>query len=86
MAIAQRATAGPRRAWRSVAAVAAGFLLASCSTNPASTVAGTSAHAGQPATGSHRSTVSSLTGISTLRSLFNRADGHTRLVLIFSPT
>ena len=29
---------------------------------------------------------SSLNAISALRSLFNRAYGHTRLVLIFSPT
>jgi len=30
--------------------------------------------------------VISLTQIATLRSLFNRDDGHPRLVLIFSPT
>jgi hypothetical protein len=30
--------------------------------------------------------VISLTSISTLKALFNRADGHARLVLIFSPT
>jgi hypothetical protein len=30
--------------------------------------------------------VVNLTSIATLKTLFNRADGHARLVLIFSPT
>jgi hypothetical protein len=42
--------------------------------------------AARPAAASRPSGVISLNAISTLRSLFNRADGHTRLVLILSPT
>jgi hypothetical protein len=57
-------------------AVTAGSALMSCS--PAAPAAGPGAAA--------RSGVVSLTGISTLRSLFNRDNGHPRLVLIFSPT
>jgi hypothetical protein len=68
-----------------VTAVVSGFLLVSCSSPPASTAPGASASASRPAA-AHPGGVISLNDISTLRSLFNRADGHTRLVLIFSPT
>lgn len=59
------------------AAAAAGLVLASCS--PAAPAAG-------PGASSRTGGVISLTGISTLKSLFNRDNGHPRLVLIFSPT
>jgi len=66
----------PRRQWLAVllAAAAASVLLTSCA--PA-------AHAGHKAS---QGGVITLSHISTLKSLFNRADGHPRLVLIFSPT
>jgi hypothetical protein len=60
-----------------VAAAAAGLVLASCTS---------SSPAAGPGTTSQGSGVISLTGISTLRSLFNRDNGHPRLVLILSPT
>ena len=66
-----------------LAAVAAVFLMAACS--PAA-APGTSASAGPPGSATHPAGIISLSTVSTLRSLFNRADGHTRLVLIFSPT
>jgi hypothetical protein len=62
-----------RPAW----AIAAAFVLASCA--PA-------APAASPGAASRSGSVISLNEISTLRSLFNRDDGHTRLVLILSPT
>ena len=64
------------RAAAVAAAVAAGSVLASCSS------AASPAGAGASRSGS----VVSLTRISTLKSLFNRDNGHPRLVLIFSPT
>ena len=67
----------PRQALAITAAVAASFLLASCA--PAGT-------AGGQATAASNSRVITLNTISTLKSLFNRDDGHTRLILIFSPT
>ena len=81
----QRERTGMRFAWRRrltsraaavAAAVAAGSVLVSCS--PAAPTAG-------PGTARSGGVVS-LTGISTLKSLFNRDNGHPRLVLIFSPT
>jgi hypothetical protein len=68
-----------------VTAVVSGLLLVSCSPSPGSTAPGAPASAARP-TASHPNGVISLNAISTLRSAFNRADGHTRLVLIFSPT
>ena len=82
----QRERTRMRIAWRKrltsraaavAAAAAAGSVLVSCS--PAAPTAG-------PGTASRSGGVVSLTGISTLRSLFNRDNGHPRLVLIFSPT
>jgi hypothetical protein len=82
----QRERTGMRVAWRKrltsraaafAVAVAAGSVLASCS--PA-------APATRPGAASRSGGVVALTGISTLRSLFNRDNGHPRLVLIFSPT
>jgi hypothetical protein len=81
-----RRAKGARLAWAAVAAVAAGLLAASCSPSSRSTAPGLSAPAGRFGSASHPSRVISLNAISTLRSLFNRADGHTRLVLILSPT
>ena len=59
------------------AMAAAGLVLASCSS--AGPAAG-------PGTASRSGGVISLNQISTLKSLFNRDNGHPRLVLIFSPT
>jgi hypothetical protein len=82
----QRDRTGMRIAWRKrlmsraaavAAAVAAGSVLVSCSPGAPTTGPGTASRSGG---------VVSLTGISTLRSLFNRDNGHPRLVLIFSPT
>ena len=69
-----------------VTAVASGLLLVSCSQSPGSAAPGATASAARPAGASHPHGVIALNSISTLRSAFNRADGHTRLVLIFSPT
>jgi hypothetical protein len=85
---------GSRPARAVMAAVTAGvssLLLVSCSQSPGSaapgtSAPGTSAAAAAPAATSRPGGVIALDSISTLRSLFNRADGHTRLVLIFSPT
>ena len=69
---------------RIAGATAAVCLLAvSCGGQPGRTAPGASAPAGQQAASS---TVLALNQMSTLRALFNRADGHVRLVLIFSPT
>ena len=82
----QRERTGMRFAWRKrltsraaavAAAVAAGSVLVSCSSAAPTTGPGSTSRSGG---------VVSLTGISTLRSLFNRDNGHPRLVLIFSPT
>ena len=56
-----------------VAAAAFGMLVASCS--PSS-----------PAASNSSQRVITLSHISTLKSLFNKDNGHPRLVLIFSPT
>ena len=74
-----------RAAMAAVTAVVSGFLLVSCSQSPASTAPAASASAARPAA-SHPHGVITLNSVSTLRSVFNRADGHTRLVQIFSPT
>jgi hypothetical protein len=60
-----------------MAAAVVAFLLVSCA--PVAPAAG-------PGAGSRSARVISLNEISTLKSLFNRDNGHTRLVLIFSPT
>ena len=67
------------RSWpaRVVAAAVVSLALASCTQ--------TAPPAGQGAA-ARSSEVISLNEISTLKSLFNRDDGHPRLVLIFSPT
>jgi hypothetical protein len=87
----ERKRAGMRVAWSDrlrsrlgtvVAAAAAGLVLASCTSAPPGP------GAASPGSGvvSRSGGVISLTGISTLKSLFNRDNGHPRLVLIFSPT
>ena len=68
-----------RAVMAALTAVVSGLLLASCSPSPASTASGQAAAA-------HPGGVISLNAISTLKSVFNRDDGHPRLVLIFSPT
>jgi hypothetical protein len=67
------------RSWSARVMVAAvvGLALASCTQ--------TAPPAG-PGAASRSGAVISLNQISTLKSLFNRDDGHPRLVLIFSPT
>ena len=69
-------------AWSAAAAVTA--LAAVGCTIPAALPSHGSTSGHQAATASGR--VISLTSIGTLKALFNRADGHARLVLIFSPT
>ena len=66
------------------AASAAGLVVASCT--PGAPPAGQAVASRGPGTGARSGGVISLTGISTLKSLFNRDNGHPRLVLIFSPT
>ena len=68
------------RLWpaRVIAAAVVSLVLASCA-QPAPSVGRVTA---PPRSGE----VISLNQISTLKSLFNRDDGHPRLVLIFSPT
>jgi hypothetical protein len=56
-------------------ALAIVMLLASCS-SPGSSARGTS----------QSSKIIALNNMSTLRSIFNRGSGHTRLILILSPT
>jgi hypothetical protein len=78
--IIHRVTIAGRLAW---AGVALCLLAISCSAQPGRTAPGASASGGQQAVSSR---VLALNQMSTLRALFNRADGHVRLVLIFSPT
>jgi hypothetical protein len=76
-----------RAVMAAVTAVVSGLLMASCSASPVSTAPGTPAPGTSTAAATSRpGGVIALNSISTLRSVFNRADGHTRLVLIFSPT
>ena len=63
---------------------AARLVLASCTS--AAPAAGPGTASRGPDTASRSGEVSSLNQISTLKSLFNRDNGHPRLVLIFSPT
>jgi hypothetical protein len=89
MGSARRRASGSRPARAAVAVVAmivCGLVAAACSPSSVSTAPGTSAPAARSGAAAHPRGVISLNAISTLRSLFNRADGHTRLVLIFSPT
>jgi len=68
------------RLWpaRVIAAAAVSLVLVSCTQTAPPIVHGTA----PPRSGE----VISLNQISTLKSLFNRDDGHPRLVLVFSPT
>jgi multidrug efflux pump subunit AcrA (membrane-fusion protein) len=81
-----RRAKGSRLAWAAAATVAAGFLAASCSPSSTPATPGAPAPASRSGAATHPSSVISVNAISTLRSLFNRADGRTRLVLILSPT
>jgi len=64
------------------AALALGLLACSCTGQSQRGTTGTGA-AGREATSGN---VVALNQMSTLRALFNRANGYVRLVLIFSPT
>jgi len=76
MPVARRRGLRSRLAWIT-AVIAAAFVLASCTS---------AAPAASPGAASRSGSVMSLNDISTLKSVFNRDDGDTRLVLIFSPT
>jgi hypothetical protein len=94
LVVGERRRIGMRVVWRkrlrsglavvAAAGAAAALVLASCSSAAPAAGGGTAS----PGAGSSSRTsgVISLTGISTLRSLFNRDNGHPRLVLILSPT
>jgi hypothetical protein len=66
------------RLTRALAAVAAMFVL------PVALTSCTSSNAANGA--ARNASTIALNNISALKSLFNRDDGHTRLILIFSPT
>jgi hypothetical protein len=68
-----------QRGWRSAAALAVAVILGLAACTSAAPAHG-------PRAASRSGRVISLTTISTLRSLFNRDNGHPRLVLLFSPT
>jgi hypothetical protein len=69
------------RARRVAVSLVAAAVLAGCASTATSPGSAASARPG-----TSQGKVILLTRISTLRSLFNREQGHTRLVLIFSPT
>ena len=76
MGVAWRGRLGSRLA-RVMAAAVVSVALVSCTRTAPPAGQGAAARSGG---------VMSLTEISTLKSLFNRDNGHPRLVLIFSPT
>jgi len=93
LVVGERKRTGMRVAWRKrlrsrsavvVAVAVTGTVLASCSSAAPAAGPGTAS----PGLGasSRSGGVISLTGISTLKSVFNRDNGHPRLVLILSPT
>ena len=82
MATARRARPGWRPAWGMAAAAAAVLALAACTSSLAPATSSGHGHGA----GSQSGKVITLTGISTLKTLFNRDSGHPRLILIFSPT
>lgn len=67
-------------------AVAVGLLAGSCTGSHAPSVPGSPASVSSQTAGSASRPVLALNKIATLRSIFNRADGDPRLVLILSPT
>ncbi len=75
--VTMRMSRALRQALAMTAAVAVTLVLASCA--PAGP-------AGSQAAAAGNGRVITLNTISTLKSLFNSDDGHTRLILIFSPT
>jgi hypothetical protein len=76
MPVAGRRGLRSRLAWITVV-IAVAFVLTSCTS---------AAPSASPDAAARSGSVISLTDISTLRSVFNRDDGDTRLVLILSPT
>jgi hypothetical protein len=72
-----------RRVLWSVGAAMTAVAAASCSI-PSALPSGGAHPAGRATAASGR--VITLSSIGTLKALFNQADGHARLVLIFSPT
>jgi hypothetical protein len=79
-----RASKAAGASLRLMRAVGAAVMVAALPVSLTSCALSSTAH-GPAATASNASAIT-LNHINTLKSVFNRDDGHTRLILIFSPT